>query len=264
MSRIAQLFAKTKREGRIALLPYLAVGYPDLQTTLALAPALAAAGADGFELGIPYSDPLADGPTIQHATQAALKNGITSRACIDAAAEIRRQVDVPLILMGYYNPIAHYGERAFCRDAAAAGVDGLIVPDLPPEEADGLRDAAVANGLNVIFLVAPTSTDQRLDAVDEVASGFVYCVSLAGVTGARSRLAEGLPEYLERVRHHTDLPTVVGFGISRPEHVQTVAKHADGAIVASALIDLLDRLSPDERVSGAAAYIAELAAETGR
>lgn len=264
MSRIAQLFARTKGEGRIALMPYLAVGYPDLETTLALAPALTEAGADAFELGIPYSDPLADGPTIQHATQAALKNGITPRACIEAAAVIRQRVAVPLILMGYYNPISRYGEQSFCRDVAAAGVDGLIVPDLPPEEADGLRDAAKANGLKLIFLVAPTSTDQRLNAVDHAASGFVYCVSLAGVTGARSHLAEGLPEYLERVRRHIQLPTAVGFGISRPEHVRTVARYADGAIVASALIDLLDRLAPDERIAGASRYIAEMAAATAR
>jgi tryptophan synthase alpha chain len=245
-------------------MPYLAVGYPDLETTLALASALVAAGADIFELGVPYSDPLADGPTVQRATQVALKNGITPRGCIEAAATIRRQVDVPLLLMSYYNPIAHYGEAAFCRDAAAAGVDGLIIPDLPPDEADELRDAARSAGLDLIFLVAPTSTDERLDAVDQVASGFIYCVSLTGVTGARSQLAVGLPEYLDRVRRHIELPLAVGFGISRPEHVRTVAHHADGAIVASALIDLIDRLPSEERIAEAARFVGELAAATGR
>lgn len=262
MGRISDTFERTRSAGRIALMPYLAVGYPNLETTLALAPALVEAGADMFELGIPYSDPLADGATIQRATQVALRNGITPRACLDAAAAIRGQTDVPLLLMGYYNPIARYGEAAFCRDAATAGVDGLIVPDLPPEEAEALRHAARAVGLDLIFLVAPTSTDARLDAVNRVASGFVYCVSLTGVTGARTRLAEGLEEYLARVRRHVDLPLAVGFGISRPEHVQTVAAHADGAIVASALINYLDTFPEEQQPAEATRFVRYLRGET--
>lgn len=264
MGRIDATFERVRREGRIALMPYLAIGYPDLETTVELASTLAEAGADVFELGVPYSDPLADGATVQRATQASLKNGVTPRICVETAARIRAKVDIPLVLMSYYNPIARYGEAQFCRDAVAAGVDGLIVPDLPPEEADELREAAGAAGLDLIFLVAPTSTGERLAAVDRVASGFVYCVSLTGVTGARSRLAEGLTEYLDRVRAHTKLPLAVGFGISRPEHVQTIAQHADGAIVASALIDLLDSLPPEERLAGAASYIRDLTAATKR
>ena len=262
--RIAEVFERTKAQGRIALMPYLAVGYPDVETTLALAPALVEAGADLFELGMPYSDPLADGATLQRATQVALRNGVTSKVCLEVAAKIRRQVDVPLLLMGYYNPIVHFGQEQFCAAAAEAGVDGLIVPDVPPEEAGALQAAATRNQIDLIYLVAPTSTDERLRTVSEVAQGFVYCVALSGVTGARSQVSASLPEYLARVRRFTTLPLAVGFGISRPEHVEAVARHADGAIVASALIDHLDRLAPGEKVAGAAAYVKALAAATGR
>lgn len=264
MGRIEQMFERTRAAGRIALMPYLAVGYPTVDATVALAPALAAAGADFFELGVPYSDPLADGATIQRATHAALANGVTPALCLEVAARVRESVDVPLLLMSYYNPIARYGEEEFARAAARAGVDGFIVPDLPPEEADQFAEACARHGLDLIYLVAPSSTNERLDMVARVARGFVYCVSLAGVTGARSQLADGLTDYLDRVRDHVDVPLAVGFGISRPEHVAVVAHHADGAIVASALIDLLDSLPPEEQIAGAAAYVAELAQATAR
>ncbi|MBX6771001.1 MAG: tryptophan synthase subunit alpha [Chloroflexi bacterium] len=262
--RIGQAFARTQAQGRIALMPYLPVGYPDVETTVALAPALARAGADLFELGIPYSDPLADGATIQRATHVALENGVTPALCLEVASAIRRAVDAPILLMSYYNPIARFGPERFCRQAAAAGADGLIVPDLPPEEADELRGAARANALDLIFLVAPTSTDERLRLVAAAATGFLYCVSLAGVTGARAHLASGLADYLTRVRRVTSLPLAVGFGISRPEHVRQIARYADGAIVASALIDRLDALPRAEQVAGAAAFIRDLATEAVR
>jgi len=264
VERIKKTFERTRQQGRIALMPYLPVGYPDVETTVALAPALVAAGADLFELGVPYSDPQADGPTIQRATHRALQNGVTLRICLEVAARIRSSVDVPITLMGYYNPIARFGNAAFCQAAKAAGVDGLIVPDLPPEEADDLKRSAQGCQLDFVFLVAPTSTEERLRIVTDASSGFVYCVSLAGVTGARSHLAMGLPEYLQRVRAFTSLPLAVGFGISRPEHVQEVARYADGAIVASALVDRIDRLPADEQVAGATAFIGELARATAR
>ena len=264
MKRIKTTFERSRQKNRIALMPYLPIGYPSVETTLALAPALVEAGADLFELGVPYSDPQADGATIQHATHVALQNGVTPRVCLEVAAKIRQSVDVPLLFMTYYNPIARMGDTEFCKAASEAGVDGLIVPDLPPEEADGLRVATKQHELDTAFLVAPTSTDERLRIVTEASSGFVYCVSLSGITGARAQLASGLADYLARVRRFTDLPLAVGFGISRPEHVREVARHADGAIVASALIDRLDKLAPAEQVAGAAAYVRELAAATAK
>lgn len=262
VGRIQETFQRTRQAGRIALMPYLPVGYPDVETTLALASALAGAGADMFELGIPFSDPLADGATLQHATHAAIQNGVTPRACLEVAAKIRQRQETPLLLMSYYNPIARFGTAGFCRAAIEAGVDGLIVPDLPPEEATELRMITQDCGLDLIFFAAPTSTDARLQRVGQIASGFVYCVALAGITGARGHLSDSLPEYLTRVGRYVQVPRVVGFGISRPEHIRTVAQSAEGAIVASALIDLLDRLPPQARIAGAAAYIADLAAAT--
>ena len=264
MGRIAATFERTRQAGRIALMPYLAMGYPTIQATLDLGPALAAAGADIFELGVPYSDPLADGATVQRATQIALKNGVTPRMCLDLVAMLRTVVDIPLVLMSYYNPIARSGGVAYIEAAAKAGIDGLIVPDLPPEEADEFSAAAVANNIDLIFFVAPTSTDARLELVGRASRGFVYCVALSGVTGARSSMSAELPAYLARVRQFTDLPLAVGFGISQPEHVGSIAPLADGAIVGAALIDRIDSLSPEDRVTGAAAYIGELAAATWR
>jgi tryptophan synthase alpha chain len=264
VSRIKAVFERTRREGHIALMPYLVVGYPTVDSTLELASALADAGADVFELGVPYSDPLADGATIQRATQVALANGVTPTLCLDVAARIRQATSVPIALMSYYNPIARYGDLEFVREAARVGVDGLLIPDLPPEESDELRELAGGLGLDLSYFVAPTSTDERLRLVAQVATGFVYCVALAGVTGARTTLSEGLPSYLDRVRRFVDLPLAVGFGISRPEHVRVVAEHADGAIVASALIDRLDSLPSTEKVSGASAYLREMGEATAR
>lgn len=243
-------------------MPFLTVGYPTLDATLALASALAAAGADMFELGMPFSDPLADGATIQQASQIALANGVTAATCLETARQIRERIATPLLLMGYYNPIQHYGLEAFCTAARDAGVDGLIVPDLPPEESAELQSVADGCSIDLIYLVAPTSTDERIAKVAAVARGFIYCVALTGVTGARSSLSANLGEFLQRVRRHTDLPLVVGFGISRPEHVAEVARFADGAIVASALIDRMNQLGPAERVAGVAAFVRELAAAT--
>lgn len=258
MSRIAKRLAERRESGRLALIPYITAGYPDVETTVELAVALAEAGADLLELGIPFSDPLADGVTIQRASFAALEAGVTPSICLEIATRVRARSDVPLLFMGYYNPFLRYGLDAFAADSARAGVDGLIVPDLPPEEAGELRAALGARGLDLIHLLAPTSTDARIALVARAATGFVYCASLAGVTGARSELSAGLPAFLGRVRRHTDLPLCVGFGISRPEHVAALRGIADGAIVGSALVGLVERLAPEERVRGAASYLAEL------
>jgi tryptophan synthase alpha chain len=259
MSRIAETFANLKAAGRTALMPYLMVGFPERDSVLDLAPALEAAGADLFELGVPFSDPLADGATIQRASEQALANGVRLPFCLSTVAELRKRgLRAPLVLMGYFNPFLRYGLARLVADAAGAGVDGLIIPDLPPEEAGECHALCQAAGIDLIFFVAPTTPDARIAEIARLASGFIYCVSLTGVTGARRELWSGLPDFLDRVRRHTDLPLVVGFGISTAAHIRQVGEHADGAIVASALINRLDDAAPEQRVGVAAAYLREL------
>ncbi|MBP1467708.1 tryptophan synthase subunit alpha [Candidatus Chloroploca sp. M-50] len=259
MSRIRETFARLQAEGRVALMPYLTVGFPERESTLELVPALEAAGASLFELGVPFSDPLADGATIQRSTQRALQNGITLADCLDTTARLReRGVRAPLLLMGYFNPLLRFGVERACRELAAAGGDGWIIPDMPPEESAELQAAATNHGLDMIMFVAPTTPEQRIAEIAARASGFIYVVSLTGVTGERQSMAANLGEVLQRVRRHTDLPLVVGFGISRPEHVAEVARLADGAIVGSALLAHLEQLPPDRLVPGAAAFVQHL------
>lgn len=262
MSRIADTFARLKAARRTALMPYLMVGFPQHESTLALAPALEAAGADMFELGVPFSDPLADGATIQRAAERALANGVRLPYCLETIATLRaRGLQAPIVPMGYYNPFLSYGIARFVADAAAAGADGLIIPDLPPEEAGECRELCHRHGLDLILFVAPTTPDERIAEIARVASGFLYCVSLTGVTGARSALWEGLPSFLRRVRAHTDLPLVVGFGISSAAHVRQVGEHADGAIVASALINAIDAAPPADQISTAVQFVRGLRSE---
>jgi tryptophan synthase alpha chain len=257
MNRIASTFQRLQRDNEAALIPYLTVGYPSLDATRMLVPLLAGAGADLIELGVPFSDPMADGATVQRASHAALEQGVTLIDCLDVAAEVRRSHDVPLLLMGYYNPIFKYGLRRFVAGCVSSGVDGLIIPDLPPEEADELKAECDRTGIALIFLVAPTSTGERLARVAGVASGFIYCVSLTGVTGARTEMSHDLGEMIARVRRHTSLPLVVGFGISKPEHVARVVQGAgaDGAVVGSALLNLIESLPEDELIAGVAEFI---------
>jgi tryptophan synthase alpha chain len=259
MSRIAETFARLRAEGRVALMPYLTVGFPERDSTLAAVPAMEAAGASLFELGVPFSDPLADGATVQRSAQRALANGVTLADCIATVAALReRGVRAPLLLMGYYNPLLRFGVARACEALAAAGGDGWIIPDMPPEEAGELQAAASAHGLDLIMMVAPTTPEERVAQIVARASGFIYVVSLTGTTGARQSLAAGLDELLARVRRHTDLPLVVGFGISRPEHVAEVARIADGAIVGSATVARLEGLAPDGIADGAASFVREL------
>ncbi len=257
MGRIAATFRRLRKANEAALVPYLTVGYPSLDLTRRLVPIMARQGADLIELGVPFSDPMADGATIQRASHAALLAGITLSDCLSVAAEARRSNDVPLLFMSYYNPILQYGPTLVA-DCAQAGVDGLIVPDLPPEEAGDLKAQCEAAGLDMIFLVAPNSTDERLKRVAEAAGGFIYCVSLTGVTGARSEVGEGVDNLIARLRRYTDLPLVVGFGISTPEHVRMMSSLADGAVVGSALINLVESLPEDEVILGVSEYIREL------
>lgn len=258
MSGIVRAFERAAAEDRAAVMPYVMTGYPEPESAPEIALALERGGADLIEIGMPFSDPLADGPTIQRAATASLANGTTVARCIETVARIRERSAIPMVLMGYYNPIHRYGVERFCRDAAAAGAEGLILPDVPPEEAVDVRETARASGLALIFLVAPTSTEARLERAAEIGSGFLYCVSLTGVTGARASVSEGLEEFLGRVRRHTDLPLAVGFGISTPEHARAVARVADGVIVASALIDLIDKTEPGGRLRAVEEYIRSL------
>ncbi len=240
MSRIAGVFAGLKREGRAALIPFVEAYDPDRATSLALLTGMAANGADIIEIGVPFTDPMADGPTIQAAGRRALLAGACLKGVLDIVTEFRTNNDhTPLVLMGYLNPILSYGVARFCADAARAGVDGLIVVDLPTEEADLLLPDAAAHGLDVIRLIAPTTSDERLPKVLSGSSGFVYYVSITGITGTRTATAEDLARDIPRLRRVTDLPIAVGFGVRTPEQARVVAQHADAAIVASALIEKL-------------------------
>ncbi|TDA67052.1 MAG: tryptophan synthase subunit beta [Clostridia bacterium] len=246
--RLAAAFAA---RGETALITYLCAGDPDLDTTVELAKVVAKAGADIIELGIPFSDPLADGPVIQAASQRALAGGATVSRIMAAVENLRLEVAVPLVFMTYYNPVLQYGLENFIRDAAAAGIDGLIVPDLPLEESEQLAALAGEVSLACIPLVAPTSPPERVNRLAQAATGFIYCVSLTGVTGARSELAAGVVPFLERVRQSTDKPLAVGFGISTPDQAARLAPLADGIIVGSALVDVVARLQPDRQAVAA-------------
>jgi tryptophan synthase alpha chain len=248
---IHQAFQEAREAGRAALMPYLTLGYPDVETSLAAAEAIAP-HCDLMELGVPFSDPLADGPTVQHSTQVALENGVTSRDCLEIVRRLRqRGVEIPIMLLGYYNPILAFGEDAYAEACATAGVNGLIVPDLPPEEGKNLIEALKRYGLDMIYFLAPTSSESRIKAVVEQATGFVYMVAVTGVTGARSRVEDSLQAFVTRVKAQTDLPIAVGFGISTPEHAREVSGFADGVIVGSALINWMDAADDDPVRAGA-------------
>ncbi|MEE9199408.1 MAG: tryptophan synthase subunit alpha [Dehalococcoidia bacterium] len=259
MSRIRETFARLGREATTGVASFLTVGFPDKDSTMPLLKAMVDGGADFIELGVPFSDPLADGATIQRASQVALENGVTLADCLDVCAEARGQyADTPILMMGYYNPILSYGVERFTREGAQAGLDGLIVADIPPEEAGPLRQACVAAGIDLVFLLAPTSTDERIQRVCDASLSLIYCVSLTGVTGARKELAPGLPKFLARVRRWTNLPLVVGFGISTRAHVESVGRYAESVVVGSALIELIDRSPPSRRCRRVREYLGEL------
>ncbi len=261
-SRIADALGAIREAGRPALFPFVTAGYPTMATCEAMIRAMVDAGADGFEIGIPFSDPIADGPTVQHTSQVALANGTSLKDCIALVSRLRADgIAVPITLMGYFNPVIKYGIERYVADCAAAGVDGFIVPDLPIEESDRMLALCREHGRDLVFLVAPTSTERRLELVGERGSGFVYCVSVKGVTGARKSFGDGLGDYLDNLRRHIDLPLLVGFGISTPEHVRVIGEHADGAIVASAMIDYLNTLPEADMPAGAARFVRYLNGE---
>ncbi|CAN5618899.1 tryptophan synthase subunit alpha [soil metagenome] len=246
-TRTTRLFAETGKAERAAIMPYMPVGWPELDDTERAVAALVRGGADLIEIGMPFSDPIADGPTVQRVTQRALRNGVTTEIALDHIRGLRQNqgLEVPLIAMGYYNPILAYGIERFARDAREAGADGFIVPDLPPEESDELLAACVDNGLHLVYMLAPTSTEERFEAILERASGFIYLVSVVGITGARDRLWEGLPDYVARVRRHTSLPLALGFGISSHAQVVEAEGLVDGVIFASAMLNHLEQCSSE-------------------
>jgi tryptophan synthase alpha chain len=249
LSRIASIFT---RASHTALIPYITVGYPTVETTLKLVPLFASSGCDIIELGIPFSDPLADGATIQRAAYEALRQGVTPVVCFEVAQEVRRQVEIPLVFMTYYNPVLKFGLEQFCSKCAGVGIDGLIIPDLPPEEGEELEKSTKRHGLNLIYLLSPASTEERIGLVAGRSSGFIYLVSLTGVTGARAKLPEELETFVTRVRERTDKPLCVGFGVSTPEQARRIARVADGVIVGSRIIQLLDE---DKSLKNASSFI---------
>jgi tryptophan synthase alpha chain len=249
MTKISALFKTLRAQGRKAFIPYIMAGDPDAGTTLERVLLMEKCGADIIELGVPFSDPLADGPTIQKAAGRALESGTTLRKVLSLVKEIRQRSAVPLILMTYYNPVFKYGEANFVRDALQAGVDGVIVPDLPPEEAKELirlcRNASGERSLDTIFLIAPTSTPGRIKKIASASRGFVYYVSMTGITGATLELDEAFRRHLALVKQATDKPIAVGFGIAKPEQARIIAQIADGVIVGSALVRVFNE-TPEE------------------
>lgn len=242
MERLERKFTSARQNKELSLVLYVTAGDPSPEHTVETVIRGAEAGADVFEIGIPFSDPIADGPTIQAAIDRALRRGVRVATVLEIVKAIRQKTEVPLVLMTYFNPVLQYGLESFAKDAKNAGADGVLLTDVPPEEASEWVEIARRNELATIFLLAPTSTDERIKLVSEIGTGFIYCVSRTGVTGERERLPEDLPELVTRIRRHTDKPIAIGFGISKPEHVAAVAKMdgADGVVVGSALVRMLD------------------------
>ncbi|HEX9020276.1 MAG TPA: tryptophan synthase subunit alpha [Nitrospirota bacterium] len=260
MSRIKNTFNRLKKKNETALIPYIMSGDPDLAATKTLIFEMEKAGADIIELGAPFSDPLADGPTIQKAAIRSLKNHTTIADVLGLVAEVRKTSKMPLILMTYYNLIFHYGEERFVHDAVSAGLDGVILPDLPPEEAGTLIPLAKKGGLDTIFLLAPTSTDERIRLVCRLSQGFIYYVSLTGVTGAKLAAQNSIKDAIQKIKAATDKPVAVGFGISTPDQAAQIAlAGADGVIVGSALVKVIEENgNSPELVDKAAAFVKAL------
>jgi tryptophan synthase alpha chain len=259
MSRIAERFALLRSRAEKALIPFVTAGDPDLATTEALLPALAQAGADVIELGVPFSDPMAEGPTIQRASERALRSGASLRKVLQLVQRVRPRVDVPIVLMGYANNVLAMGEQEFAAAAAEVGVDGLIAVDLPPEEGEALHAALRARGVDPILLAAPTTRPDRLEMLAKRTAGFLYFVSLTGTTGARAAISASLEAEVRAVRAVSDVPVCVGFGVSTAEQAARIASFADGVVVGSALVDRIERAAtPDAAIDAATAFVAEL------
>jgi tryptophan synthase alpha chain len=240
-SRISRRFAELRNSGEMGLVAYLTAGDPSLEATEQFVLALAGAGADVIELGVPFSDPVADGPVIQRASERALLAGTTLAGVLSLVQSLRAKTEVPLVIFSYYNPVLQMGLEKFAEQATAAGADGVLITDVTPDEGDEYRQAMLARGLDTIFLAAPTSTDERLALIAAASRGFLYLISRTGVTGAKDQLADELPALARRVRRVTDLPIAIGFGISQPRHVSVLGGLADAAVVGSALVEEIER-----------------------
>lgn len=263
MSRLERTFETLRRRGRPGLVTFTTAGDPDLERSADILRALDRSGADVLEVGVPFSDPLADGPVIQRASERALRAGATLARVLDLVAAVRSDVSAGIVLFSYANPIVRMGMAPFVERAAAVGVDGVLVLDLPIEEADGFRDRTVEAGIDPIFLLSPTTTDARIRRAAELGRGFLYGISRLGVTGARDAIATGAEALVARIRSATDLPIALGFGISRPEHVAEVGRWADAAVVGSALIEVIARAAPDRVPDDVERYVRWLRGETG-
>jgi len=263
-TRISRRFEELRRKGELGLVAYVTAGDPTLDATERIVLALAEAGADVIELGVPFSDPLADGPTIQRASERALRSGTTLAGVLELVARLRKRTDVPLVLFSYFNPVLQMGVEKFADTAARAGADGVLITDLTPEEAGDYRRAVRARGLDTIFLAAPTSTDARLERIAESSSGFLYLISRTGVTGAREALPDDLPALVRRARAKTALPIAVGFGISQPGHVSILGGLADAAVVGSALVEEIERAPSADAAAAAVAERTRILKEAAR
>ena len=248
MSRIREKFRELKRSGRGGFIPFITAGDPDLATTERLLIELANAGADIIELGVPFSDPVADGEVIQRASERALRNGVTVRDALTCARKVRQHIDVPIVLFSYFNPLLQFGPEPFAPAARQAGIDAVLVTDLIPEEAESWTQSLLRHRLDPIFLVAPTTSEKRLARIAQQARGFIYALSRAGVTGARGEMTRDAEALVNRVRAVSDLPVAVGFGISTPEQVRSVWRFADAAVVGSAIVSEIERLSGESNL----------------
>lgn len=262
MSRIGPRFEVLRERGEKALVPFVTAGDPDFETTEELVLALQDAGADLVEIGVPFSDPIAEGPIIQRASERALARGASLRRILELVERLRSRVEIPLLLMGYVNPILAMGSENFAKAASQVGVDGIIVPDLPPEEGDELYCACESAGIDPVLLAAPTTTPERLSLLVARTRGFLYYVSLTGVTGTRTSLAEGIESGVRAAQSAGDVPVCVGFGVSRPEHAREIGGYADGVVVGSAIVERIEgAASPADAIAKVSAFVAELKAE---
>lgn len=262
--RLTNKFKQIQVSNKVGIILYVTAGFPDMDTTLSIIPRLVSAGADCIEIGVPFTDPLADGPTIQKSSSIALRNKVSLTDCLSLVTQIRNEVpDTPLLLMGYYNPIYQYGLGRFAKDCSMSGIDGLIIPDLPPEELDPLLSECRPLGLHIIPLVAPTSTDERIRKACKVASGFVYCVSVTGVTGERKSISSDVFDVTNRVRSYTALPLAIGFGISSPDHIKSISGHAEAAVIGSGLIRSMMEVPLAQVIINAEEYVRGLVGSAG-